>query len=380
MTLLKTGLRHLLRRPLLSLLCIFGVALGVAVVIAIDLANDSASRAFNLSTEAVAGRATHQIVAANGLVNESLYRALKVDLGVREAAPVIEAFVVALELDGQPLRILGVDVFAEAPFRSFLGGNTVTKNTGLGDFLTQPDAMLIGAGTAQRHGLTAGSLLTLRVGDKRKRMRVAGVIETGDDASRRAMDGMAIVDLAAAQALFRLGGKLSHIDLIADERIPAGRATLAKISAALPAGVTIIKPQQRSASVESLTDAFRLNLSALSMLALVVGMFLVYNTITFSVVQRRPVIGTLRCLGVTQGEIFRMILGETLILGVIGGLIGVGLGIVLGRGAVALVTQTINDLYYVVNVRASEIAPLQLVKGFALGLGASLLAALAPAY
>ena len=140
-------------------------------------------------------------MAANGLVDESLYRALKVELGVREAAPVIEAFVVALELDGQPLRVLGVDVFAEAPFRSFLGGSAVTKNTALGAFLTQPDAMLIGAGAAQRHGLSAGSALTLRVGDMRKRMRVAGVIEAGDDASRRAMDGMAIVDLAAAQTV-----------------------------------------------------------------------------------------------------------------------------------------------------------------------------------
>ena len=110
-------------------------------------------------------------------------------------------------------------------------------------------------------------------------------------------------------------------------------------------------PHARSQSVESLTDAFRLNLTALSLLALVVGMFLIYNTITFSVVQRRPMIGTLRCLGVTRREIFALILSETLMLAAIGGVLGLVLGIVLGRGAVALVTQTINDLYYVVNVR-----------------------------
>ena len=155
---------------------------------------------------------------------------------------------------------------------------------------------------------------------------------------------------------------------------------LDRVRTVLPKSAQIVKPERRSQSVESLGDAFRLNLTALSLLALVVGMFLIYNTITFSVVQRRPIIGTLRCLGVTQGEIFRMILSETLVLATIGGVIGVGLGVLLGRGAVALVTQTINDLYYVVNVRDIDVPPLTLLKGFVLGIAASLIAALAPAY
>jgi hypothetical protein len=83
MILFKTGLRYLLRRPLLSLLCVLGVALGVAVVIAIDLANESASRAFNLSTETVAGRTTHQIVGVNGLLDQEVYRKVKIDMGAR---------------------------------------------------------------------------------------------------------------------------------------------------------------------------------------------------------------------------------------------------------------------------------------------------------
>jgi putative ABC transport system permease protein len=381
MTLLKTGLRYLIRRPLISLLCIVGVALGVAVVIAIDLANESASRAFNLSTETVAGKATHQIVGANGLLDQEVYRRVKVELGVRESAPVVQAYVVAIELDQQPLRILGIDAFAEPPFRNFLGGGPNTRAEGdLTRFFTEPDALLIGQATAHRYKLTPGSAITLRVGDRRLPMRVAGVIQPADANSRRALDGLAIVDIGAAQQLLNIPGKLSQIDLIADERTPEGRALLERIKTVLPADAQIVKPAQRSQSVESLSDAFRLNLTALSLLALVVGMFLIYNTITFSVVQRRPVIGTLRCLGVTQREIFRLILSETLILAAIGGVLGVGLGIVLGRGAVTLVTQTINDLYYVVNVRDIDIAPLTLLKGFVLGIGASLTAALAPAY
>ena len=381
MTLLKTGLRYLLRRPLQSILCILGVALGVAMVIAIDLANGSAARAFELSTETVAGRATHQIVGSGAGLDEAVYRRLKVELGVREAAPVVESYAIAVELDQQPLRVLGVDAFAEAPFRSYLGqGNAPLRQNDLTDFFVRPDALLIGQETAARYGLRLGDALTLRAGDARRTMRIAGILNPADDRSRRALDGLAIVDISTAQELFNMAGRLSHIDLIADERTEAGRALLDRIRAVLPPGAAIVKPSARSQSVESLTDAFRLNLTALSLLALVVGMFLIYNTITFSVVQRRPIIGTLRCLGVTQAEVFRQVLLETLLLGAIGGALGIGLGILLGRGAVGLVSQTINDLYYTVNVRSVDVDPWTLVKGFGLGLAASLLAALAPAY
>jgi putative ABC transport system permease protein len=381
MTLLKTGLRYLLRRPLQSILCILGVALGVAMVIAIDLANGSAARAFELSTETVAGRATHQIVGSGAGLDEAVYRRLKVELGVREAAPVVESYAIAVELDQQPLRVLGVDAFAEAPFRSYLGqGNAPLRQNDLTDFFVRPDALLIGQETAARYGLRLGDALTLRAGDARRTMRIAGILNPADERSRRALDGLAIVDISTAQELFNMAGRLSHIDLIADERTEAGRALLDRIRAILPPGAAIIKPSARSQSVESLTDAFRLNLTALSLLALVVGMFLIYNTITFSVVQRRPIIGTLRCLGVTQAEVFRQVLLETLLLGAIGGVLGIGLGILLGRGAVGLVSQTINDLYYTVNVRSVDVDPWTLAKGFGLGLAASLLAALAPAY
>ena len=99
MTLFKTGLRYLLRRPFQSILCILGVALGVAMVIAIDLANGSASRAFELSTETVAGKATHQVIGSNAGLDESVYRDIKVKLGVREAAPIVSRPFMILQAD-----------------------------------------------------------------------------------------------------------------------------------------------------------------------------------------------------------------------------------------------------------------------------------------
>jgi putative ABC transport system permease protein len=118
----------------------------------------------------------------------------------------------------------------------------------------------------------------------------------------------------------------------------------------------------------------------LSLLVLVVGMFLIYNTRTFSVVQRRAHIGTLRALGVTRREVFTLVIAEALVIGVIGTALGTALGIVLADGLTALVTRTINDLYFVVAVRELTVAPASLAKGIALGLGATLGAALVPAW
>ena len=98
--------------------------------------------------------------------------------------------------------------------------------------------------------------------------------------------------------------------------------------------------EARGGAVAEMTEAFRVNLSALSMLALVVGLFLIYNTRTFSVLQRRPLFGTLRCLGVTRGEVFGLVLTEALWVGLLGSLLGVALGIALGRSTVGMVTRT----------------------------------------
>lgn len=383
MSLFRTGLRYFLRRPLHSILCIFGVALGVAVIIAIDLANGSASRAFALSAETVAGKATHQIVGGAIGLDAEVYRKLKVELGVRDAAPVIDQYAVAEELDRQPIRILGIDVFAESPFRSFLGSDGqygARETQSLAVFLTRPNAILIGEGLAAQYRLKPGSAVTFRAGDRRVALVVAGILASEDGRSRQALDGIALMDIGSAQELFGLGNRISHIDLIADESTDAGRQLLARIQAALPPGAQLVKPESRSDSVEGLSSAFELNLTALSLIALLVGVFLVYNTITFSVVQRRPMIGILRCLGVTRPQIFFMIVSEAAVLSAIGGLIGLGLGILLGRGAVGLVSRTINDLFYVVNVRNVSVDPATLIKGFAAGMIAAVAAALVPAY
>mgnify|MGYP001377152998 CR=1 FL=1 len=375
MLLLRTSLRYLARHPWQFGLCILGVALGVAVVVAIDLANASARRAFTLSAESVAGRATHQIAGGPAGLDEALYRRVRVELGLRAAAPVVEGYVQAPALGDQTMQLLGVDPLAEAPFRAFLGAGPGGR-ADLAALIAEPATVLLSEETAARAGVAPGEPLALRVGARRVEVRVVGLLRPSDELSRRALESMVVADIATAQELLGMAGRLSRIDLILPEE-PS--AELAALRAALPPGAEVAPAAARTNALEQMTRAFELNLTALSLLALIVGTFLIYNTMTFSVVQRRPLLGTLRCLGVTRGQIAALVLAEAAAVSLIGALLGLGLGVALGRGLVGLVTRTITDLYFVVTVRGLSLEPAVLLKGLLLGVGATLAAAAVPA-
>jgi len=380
-TVIRLAWRHALRRPLQSLFFVVGVAIGVAMIVAIDLANNSAERAFALGTETVTGRATHQIVGGPSGLDESVYSQLRRELGYRQSAPVVEDYVTAIELDEQPMRLLGIDPFAEAPFRSYLGtgGQIDTTRDYLGDMLTVPDSVLISTDVAQRYGLATGDQLVVRVDDNLRSLTVIGLLEPTDDLSRRALESLLIADIATAQEVLDRVGRVDRIDLIVADS-ETGQADLARIAASLPPDARVAVSAGRAGTVNEMTDAFRLNLTALSLLALVVGVFLIYNTVTFSVIQRRPVLGSLRALGMTRREIFTTILVEAGMHGAVGTLAGLALGIFLGRGAVQMVTQTMNDLFFVVAVREVQIAPATLIKGGIIGMAAALVGAAIPAW
>lgn len=376
----QIALGHARRHRLQSALLVLGVALGVAVVVAIDLANGSALAAFQLSTEAVTGRATHRIVGGRRGLDEDLYRRLRVELGVRTSAPVVEGKVRVKALGGETLTLLGVDPFAEPPFRGFLGsaGQGAASDV-LAPFLARPDAVLVARDLAARAGVGVGDPLTLTLGPRTVTATVAGLLAPADDLGRRALDGLILADVGTAQAMLDRVGRLDRIDLLAPEGDAARAAFLDPIRRILPPGAEIVPASASQATVASMTEAFRLNLTALSLLALLVGMFLIFNTMRFSVVQRRSTLAVLRALGVTRREVFALVLAEAAVLGAIGAALGLALGVVLGRGAVALVTQTINDLYFSVTVRDVPLPVATLARGAFLGVAAAVAAALLPA-
>jgi len=376
---LRLGLRYISRRLFQSLLFIIGVALGVAVVIAIDLANGSASRAFSLSTESVTGRSTHQIIGSSDGIPTEIYTDIRLNVGIRLSAPVISETVRAVDVP-QPLRLLGVDPFAEPPFRNYLstieviGEDDIDAFEALNRFIAEPDTILISQTLADDLGKEPGDFLTINAGTTRHEVRIIGILRPTDALSQQALDNFIMTDIATAQELTGNIGTITRIDLILID----GNEAVA-IREALPEGVQLISTTDSGSALSQMTAAFEINLQALSLLAVVVGVFLIYNTVTFSVVQRRPVIGILRSLGATKRQIFAFIVGEAFLLGIIGTVLGVGLGVIFGRFTVGIITQTINDLYFSVSVTTVSVSPFTLAKGVALGIAASTGAAIIPA-
>jgi len=186
------------------------------------------------------------------------------------------------------------------------------------------------------------------------------------------------MDIATAQEVLEMGNQISRIDLVIEGL--EEKDVLKTIAAFLPAGIEIIETERRNASIREMTSAFELNLKAMSLLALLVGIFLIYNTITFSVVRRREQIGILRALGTTRSEIFIMISSETVLLGLVGSIAGLGLGVLLGWGTVQLVTRTVSDLFFILSVSAMEVTFSGLAKATLTGVAAAFIASLLPAF
>lgn len=359
----RAWLRFWLRHPVQLLLAVLGVALGVGMVVAVDLAISSTRKAYDLSMAALTGRATHQIVGTAAGLDEGLYAELRVARGLRRSAPVVEGYV---QSRGETLRLIGFDPFAEAALRP---GFAEAGGRALERLLREPATVLISRRSAARLGVRPGQRLAVTLPGREHVVTVVGLIE-GADAAAPALEGLLLADIATAQELLGRIGRLDRIDL---ELAPAEAQILA---ASLPRGVELLASETRARNEVRMTAAFETNLLAMSLLALLVGLYLIYNTLAFAVLQRRGLIATLRLVGVTRRQVLVQLLAEALALGAAGSLVGLALGWTAAGLLLKGVTRTINDVYFVLTVTQLLPSPWVLLKGAAIGTGASMLAAL----
>ncbi len=376
-SLLKISVNHSKGHPLRKLLLLLGIAIGVAVVVAVDLANESIGRSFQLSTRSITGRSTHQVIHSDNRLDQNFYTRLRTELGIRRSAPVITGYIRIDRLEGRTIRMLGIDPFADAGFRNYLGQASGTPNLEtLTSLLTASNRVLISKKLAAEINIRTGDSLGINTAFGEQKVIVAGLMESDNSFTEQALSGIMLTDIATAQEILKMGDHISHVDLMLDVE---STDLMNRIKETLPPGAQLVSSNARSNAVRQMSRSFELNLTALSLLALLVGMFLIYNTVTFSIVQRRIQLGTLRALGVTRSEVFVMILVETLFWGIIGSTIGILLGIVLGTGTVRLVSQTVSDLYFTLTVNQFHISIGKLIKAFLMGIGASLLSGALPA-
>ncbi len=368
----KSSLRYLLSHKLQFGLSILGIALGVAIIAAIDIANISTSKAFNLSLNAVTGKTTHRIISTSGRIPDSLYTYLRIQKGLKNIAPVVEDNIITVEPARKTFVLLGLDLFAEKPFRDYLSKSSIEFKGGLKDFMAAANGVVLSEENARMLNKKAGDTINASVRGKRTKVVVAGVISNYGNPSQ--IENLIIADIATAQELTGKTGFIDAMDVITDETMNEEA-----VKAALPKGLDMQRSEARSDIAEQMLSAFNVNLNALSMLALIVGVFLIYNTMTFSVVQRKKVLGIYRSLGVTENEIYRLIISEVFLIGMIGTALGFLLAIVISKNLLVLISRTINDLYFVVSVTEIEITGFIVYKTLLVGIAASIVSALKPA-
>jgi putative ABC transport system permease protein len=369
-TLWAASARHLLQRPAQLVLALVGLALGVAAMTSIGLTTATARRAFELSLDAVNGAATHQLSAGPRGVPESLYVELRRSWPT-DVAPVIDGYAVT---SGQSVLLLGIDPFADPRFRDY---SVLQANGGLdllSHWLTEPGAVTMSARTAQTLGLAVGQEFALDIAGHAHPARLIGLIHE----DRAGLDNLVFTDIAQAQEWLGMAGRLSRIDVRVPEGDP-GTRRLEELRARLLPGIGLSETARRNRESADLTHAFMTNLRAMSLLALLVGGFLIFNSMGFALLLRRRTLGVLRALGATRGQVLALVMSEALVLGVIGAVSGALSGLWLARQLLASVTRTINDLYFVVSVREVDPEPLTLIAAIMLGIGVAGLATFVPA-
>lgn len=366
-SLLLSSLRFFWHHPWQFGLTLLGIALGSAVMIAVDLANQSARASFSASVDTVAGRATHSIVGSAHGFPEAVYTQLKRQDGHTLAAPVVTG---RFDCGGQACALLGTDPFASL-YRQSQGAAAGLDTAQILTLLTVENSGMLSPATAARLNLVTGDVLDVRVGEA---VHALTITVAPPHQQETVPDNILVTDIATAQRVLSQPGQIDRIDVALPD--PQAVSILAET---LEAPLRLEESATRTPVLEQMTRAFRTNLTAMSLLAMLVSAFLVYNTMTFSVLQRRQVFAIKRMMGVTGWQLGRHIVIEALLFALIGAAVGCLLGVLLGQGLLLLMTRTISDLYARVDYAVLLVQPLLLVKGVGLTTAAVLLATIGPA-
>jgi putative ABC transport system permease protein len=372
------SLRHFLRHRLRTFLTILGVVLGVAVIVAIALVNRTLVGSFQRTIELIAGKSVLQVENGESGFRESLFPAVRDTAGVRDAAPAVDGFLPLVGIKGEKLYVYGVDFLADSSIREheFVGGAFELESAL--DFIARPDSIALTESFARRLGLRAGSTIRLATSRGVRDYTVRALLR--EQGAAKVFGGnFALMDLPVAQISLGKEGKLDIVDLTVEEgeRVETVRQ---RIESRLGGAAQVQRPRERGEQIESLMTSFRVGLFFVSLVALFVGFFLIYNTVSVSVVQRKREIGTLRCLGVLRRQILSLFVMEALAIGCAGSIAGIFTGILLANAALLVVGQTVNSLFFQLDVGNGAFALREIWLGLAVGMGVSVLAAIHPAW
>jgi putative ABC transport system permease protein len=362
--------RPLLREPARMALTILAVAIGVAVVLAMELAGNAAAGSFHSSMETLAGDYTLEIVAVGG-VPDSVVAMLAVQPVTLKYSARIEDYVTVAG-SNETLPLIGIDMIAEgsryASPRTSTNSNSESAEVAL-KHLEEPTSVWIGNSLKKK----PGDLIELFINDEDVTCTVRGVYPDSNGE-----ESAIVMDLAGAERELKRAGRVDRI-LLKFPETAGSEEWQGRIAALLPAGVEIRPQGTGTDENRKMLAAFRSNLRLLSYIALVVGAFLIYNTISISVVRRRAEIGIVRALGASREMVFLAFLGEAAGIGLLGALLGLPLGRLLSSGAVKLMALTVDMLYVSSRPGAIALSGASILLAMMIGVGVAIASALGPA-
>ncbi len=368
---LRSAAAHFRAGRTLFLLTVLGVALGVASVLSIQILNLNALGAFQGSLKAVSGEADLSLLPRGPSLPESLFPGILAQEGIRAAWPLVRADVAVTGRPSLFLELVGLDLFA--PLRLPWKKPPAEISAALGE----PGWVALTPALAAENGWKVGDRFEVSLGTRRATLRVGALVDfqkLTPLASRR----LAVMDIAQAQGLLGLRGRLDQVDLVlAPGEDPA--AVARRMEERLGPAVKAVTPEQRGRQAAGLMGAFRLNLTALSLISLFVGAFLVYSSTQASLVRRRSEFGLMRSLGATRGQVLGIILGEVTLLGLLGVAAGIPLGYAAARSGLKTVSATLSNLYLLEEIETLTLPPSLFLLAAAIGVGGALAGALFPA-
>jgi putative ABC transport system permease protein len=367
--------RHLLRWTL----TIAGIVLGVAVFVAMHTANQSIFGSFNKTVDQIAGSTQLQVSAGEFGFDESILERVQAVPEVEIAGPVIET-TVETNVPGQgSILVLGVDLTGDRSLRDY---ELEDADAAIIDdplvFLAQPDSLMVTREFAARNHLEVNSKIPLLTIEGEKQFTVRGVMTSAGLA--QAFGGnLAVMDIYAAQQVLGRGRRFDRIDVRAREGISVGQCQDA-LREALGPGFEVEPPSARGQHFEALLQSYSSAMTISSLFALIVGMFIIYNSFSIAVTQRRSEIGILRALGATRGQIQRLFFLESIIAGFVGSTAGAGLGILMASVITTYMSSVVEQTAGVAQrVTELTIDPRLIAAGMAIGIVTSVFAAWIPA-
>ncbi|WP_368164140.1 FtsX-like permease family protein [Aeromonas sp. R6-2] len=360
---MSLALRSLLRlyrtHPWLLLMSLFGLILGAALVVAIDLINHSARTNFVAARTQIEGEANWRL-APEGGIDERRFVTWATSLPGLDAAPQIHAWL--RDETGQPFQLIGIDPLFGGPLRRLIQSGAPEPAS------EDEQAVWIARKEAARLDWQLGQPRTFLLAERRLTLRLAGLLEEGEIP----LDHLLVTDIGLAQQWLGREGRIDRVYFRLDE------AGVKALTARLAPGEALERTGPEL-DASRLGDALALNLTALSLLALAVGLFLVFNAQRFVLSVRRPHLARLITVGLGPTRLLRLLATELLLITLTGALLGMMLGVALAAALMGQVGQALGDLYGPNPIHLLRLTPLTFIKTLLLCL-AGVVAANLPAW